>query len=427
MMTEIIKCMTKKLIISFIILTFFVFPKVINAQETLWKYQIIDTMKTSRDLTLYKMNDKNFDVDIRKELKQIKALGATHVAIDSAYDEKYLPWLIRWINAARKEKLNVWFRGNFSGWHGWFTPKNMTRKEHKKAVEKFILDSPDLFKDGDSFTACPECESGGEGVPITENEVKDFRQFMLEEHELVDNAFKKINKKVNTNWLSINPDVAKKVYDEETIMRIGNFLTLDYFVKDVTQLQEGLDYFKSRFPNSQILIGEFGAPIPEINGDMTEEEKAKFIEQVFMYLASRNDIVGVNYWVSSGSTTELLDSKLQKNASGKVIEKFFKPKLKHVQVRVINTLNEGVENIKLTDSTNKKEYFTNYKGEVALSMFQYKTVLDVDGNNYYNTTKVGLNSVDTDKLDKLIVKIYPKKPDFIYQLRYSFKKLFRQI
>jgi len=420
MMTEIIKCMTKKIIISFIILMVYCFPSAANAQERLWKYQIIDTMKTSRDQTLYKMNDKKYDADIRKELKQIKALGATHVAIDGAYDNKYLPWLKRWVRIAREEQLSVWFRGNFSGWHGWFTPKNMTREQHKKAVENLILENPELFENGDSFTACPECESGGEGIPVTEDEVKEFREFMLDEYDLINVAFKKINKNVHTNWLSINPDVAKSIYDEETVRRIGNVLTLDYFVKDVSQLQEGLDYFKSRFPNAQILIGEFGAPIPEINGAMSEEQKAKFIEQIFMHLTSRNDIMGINYWVSSASTTELLDSNLERNKSAQIVEDFFKPKLKHVNIKVVNTLNEGVENIKLTDSINKKEYFTDHKGEVTLSILQYKTVLNVDGNKYYKSTSIGLNSGDT---DELAVKIYPEKPDIIYKLRYFLMNL----
>lgn len=400
------------------------FPKAVNAQETLWKYQIIDTMKTSRDQTLYKMNDREFDNEIRKELKQIKSLGATHVAIDGAYDRKYLPWLKRWVNIAREEQLNIWFRGNFSGWHGWFTPKTLSREQHKRAVEQFITDNPDLFENGDSFTACPECESGGEGIPITEDEIKEFRKFMLDEYDIVNNAFKEINKKVHTNWLSINPDVAKRVYDEETVKQIGKLLTLDYFVRDVSQLQEGLDYFKSRFPDSQILIGEFGAPIPEINGAMTEEQKANFIEQVLMYLANRNDILGVNYWVSSASTTELLDTNLEKNKSGKVIERFFKPKLRKVQVKVKNTLNEGVENITLIDLNNKREYITNHKGEVSLSMFQYKTVLKVEGNDYYKDTEITLNSPD---IDLLTVKIYPQNPDILYRIRYFFLKLFRQV
>src|SRR3989344_7391314 len=119
----------------------------IGDEDKFWKVQSIDTMKYSRDLSREKLEDKSFDSIIDDTMKKISATGATHVSIGTPYDSEFLPILKRWVDSARKNGLKVWFRGNWSGWEGWFGYPKISRDEHIALTENFILNNPNLFKD----------------------------------------------------------------------------------------------------------------------------------------------------------------------------------------------------------------------------------------------------------------------------------------
>ncbi|MEK7522855.1 MAG: hypothetical protein AAB569_04695, partial [Patescibacteria group bacterium] len=141
------------------LLNFSTKEKIISQEQPkyLWSIRSIDTMKTSRDKARVRLYDLNFDKEINKELQAIKNMGANYVAIDTPYDDEFLPYLTRWIKLARKTELKVWFRGNWSNWEGWFDyPKNLTPERHQAKTAEFIETHPDFFKDGDIFDPCPE-------------------------------------------------------------------------------------------------------------------------------------------------------------------------------------------------------------------------------------------------------------------------------
>src|SRR3989344_8216148 len=137
--------------------TFFVFPpkkaEIISQKEKKhsWEVTSIDTMKYSRDVAREKLGDLSFDRVIEEQIKNIAGTGATHVAIGTPYDSEFLPYLKRWVNTARKYSLKVWFRGNWSGWEGWFEYSKITRAEHIKKTKEFISKHQDIFEDGDVF------------------------------------------------------------------------------------------------------------------------------------------------------------------------------------------------------------------------------------------------------------------------------------
>src|SRR5437870_2950182 len=115
------------------------FPIPIKKTQRSWTIKSIDTMKYSRDLAQEKLNDPGFDQIINMQISKIKETDATHVAIATPYDEKFLPYLIRWVTVARAYNLKIWYRGNFSGWEGWFgEPRNLSREEHLNLVKNFI-------------------------------------------------------------------------------------------------------------------------------------------------------------------------------------------------------------------------------------------------------------------------------------------------
>ena len=116
-------------------------------QERVWQVKSIDTMKYARDLSGAKLNDPTFDQTIDAQVKAIKGTNATYVAIATPYDEKFIPILIRWVNSARKYNLNVWFRGNFAGWEGWFgESRSLSREEHLRLTREFIQKHPEQYR-----------------------------------------------------------------------------------------------------------------------------------------------------------------------------------------------------------------------------------------------------------------------------------------
>jgi hypothetical protein len=286
-----------------------------------WKFQSIDTMKFSRDLSREKLTDPQFAQTIQKQIKQIADTGATHVAIATPYDAEFLPILKIWVAAARANHIKVWFRGNFSGWEGWFGYSQITRKQHLELTEKFITSHPELFEDGDVFSACPECENGGPGDPRKIGNVKEYRQFLIDEYTATKHSFAQINKSVSSNYLSMNADVAKLVMDKKTTHAIDGIVTIDHYVSSPTRMISDIRQIANK-SGGKIIIGEFGAPIPDIHGAMTQDQQAEWINEVLNLLAK--ELIGVSYWVNVGGSTQLWDESGMQNKAVFIISNHFK-------------------------------------------------------------------------------------------------------
>lgn len=289
-----------------------------------WQIKSVDTVKYSRDLALQKLNDLTFDATIEAQLKNIKETGATHVAIDTPYDEMFIPILKRWVQAARDNRLKVWFRGNFSSWEGWFDfPNHLAREDHLRLTREFIQKNPSLFQDGDAFSPCPECENGGPDDPWKTGDIEGARKFMISEYLASQEEFAKINIHNITVLFPMNLDFAKLIMDKTTSKQIGNIITIDHYVKSPEQLAGDI---KSIHENTgaNIVLGEFGAPIPDIHGIMNIQEQADWLEETLNLLSKENSLIGVNYWTSfGGSTSIFLDDGTPKPAA-KILDNYYK-------------------------------------------------------------------------------------------------------
>lgn len=293
-------------------------------QETWWEVQSVDTMKYSRDLAREKLNDPSFDKTIDFQVGRIAELGATHVAVGTPYDHEFVPFLAKWVQAARKYGLKVWFRGNFSGWEGWFGYKRISEEAHRKLTKNFILGNPSLFEDGDIFTPCTECENGGPGDPRETGKVQEFRQFLIDEYELANEAFDEIGKNVAANYFSVNGDVASLVMDKETVEALGGLVVVDHYVSTPEQLVGDVDKYAASSGGS-VVLGEMGAPIPNIHGDLSEEEQAEWLKRALSLLAKNGNLRGLNYWVLTGGSTGLLSDSGMDTQAVEVLGSFYKP------------------------------------------------------------------------------------------------------
>ncbi len=314
-----------------------------------WETRSIDTMKYSRDLSREKLYDQSFDKAIDAQIKNIAETGATHAAIATPYDEEFLPVLKRWVDAARKYRINVWFRGNWSGWEGWFGYPQISREEHIAKTKNFILANSDFFEDGDIFSSCPECENGGPGDPRLTGDAQGFRDFIIKEYETTRSAFQKINKQVSSNYFSMNGDAARLIMDKETAASLDGIVAIDHYVdtpekliKDIKELAE--------ISGGKIVLGEFGAPIPNIHGNMTENEQAEWIRNSLNVLAKTKAVAGINYWVNVGGSTQIWDSEGKERLGVQALKRFYSPNIAYGLIQ--DELGSPVANAKITYSGN---------------------------------------------------------------------------
>lgn len=282
----------------------------------------IDTMKYSRDIAREKANDPSFDAVIEKQVFDIAQTGATHIAVGTPYDKEFVPFLKRWVDPARKNNLKVWFRGNLSGWEHWFNYPPIDRRAHIKLTGEFILENPDLFEEGDIFTSCSECENGGSGDPRKTGDVLGFRNFLIEEYNSNKEAFLKINKKVSTGYFSMNYDVAKLIMDRQTTKALGGIAVIDHYVNSPAKLASDAKSLALQ-TGGNIVFGEMGAPIPDLNGEMSENEQADWINQALGRLFNMPEVIGINYWVNVGGSTRIWDADGKPKKAVEIIKKFY--------------------------------------------------------------------------------------------------------
>lgn len=294
-----------------------------KAEERTWIIKSIDTMKYSRDLSQEKLQDESFDSEINAHIKAIKSLNANYVAIGTPYDEKFIPILSRWVNAARENDLKVWFRGNFSGWEGWFGKKrnSITREEHTQMTRDFIKNNPDLFRGGDIFSPCPECENGGPGDPRSSGDVEGHRNFLVSERIAALEEFQKIGKKI-TVLDSMNYDVARLVMNKDTAQAMGGIVAIDHYVLSPEKLAKDIDNLHN-LTGANIFLGEIGVPIPDIHGQFSDKDQSAWVEEALNLISKKQFVIGLNYWVAIGGSTAIFRDDVKPKAGAEIVKKYF--------------------------------------------------------------------------------------------------------
>jgi len=287
-----------------------------------WQIESIDTMKYSRDLARQGLNNLSYTSEVDKQVALIAGTGANYIAIDTPYDGEFLPVLKLWVNAARENGLHVWFRGNWSGWEGWFNYPSMTEAQHIAKTKQFILDNKDLFRNGDIFTACPECENGLKLNPGDPQQVISFRQFLISENTAEKEAFATIGENVSVSYISMNADVARAVMDQQTTKQLGGIVVIDHYVQTPQELAEGVAEIAQE-SGGKVMLGEFGVPIPDLQGTMTNEQQKDWIENALQLLSVNKDLIGVNYWVDEGGSTGLWNTDNTPKPAVSVIKDFY--------------------------------------------------------------------------------------------------------
>ena len=363
-------------------------------ESRIWNIQSVDAMKYSRDLAREKLGDMSFDNTINKQVGVIASTGATHIAIGVPYDEEFLPIMRRWVSAARNHNLKVWFRGNLSGWEGWFDHKKIDRATHTKMIGEYIVKNADLFEDGDLFSSCPECENGGPGDPRHVGGVEEYRNFLVEQSDVVRQSFRKIGKDILPNLHSMNGDVASLVMDKETTKRLGGFVVVDHYVSTPEKLLSDVKEMAEK-SGGKIILGEFGAPIPDIHGNMTETEQSAWIAKALDLLAKEKSVVGLNYWTSFGGSTKLWNDNGTERQAANVLRGHFMPSQYRSQVVTWFGVPVGFSSV---SEDGKDPIITDKRGYFSLPMVE---------NSHLTITKAGFQEYRTPIASDLKIKLEP--------------------
>ncbi len=364
-----------------------------------WPVQAVDTMKYSRDVAREKLNDEEFAQVIDDQVKEIADLGATHVAIGTPYDEEFLPFLRLWVQTARGYGLNVWFRGNWSGWEGWFGYDKINRDEHLSKTKDFILQHGELFADGDIFDGCPECENGGPGDPRWNGDVKEHRAFLIEEYGLEQLAFKQIGKQVRSVY-SMNGDVARLIMNAETTKKLGGVVTVDHYVATPEKLVSDVEDLIGN-SQGQVLLGETGVPVKDIHGDLSEESQGRWLNEALRGLSGVDGFMGMNYWVNRGGSTALWRDDGQAKLAVQVLKSFYEPRV--ISGRVVNEWGQGVGGAQVV--TELKQGTTDGNGEFKLAVLSSEQEFGVTADGYLSQT-VQLDAFKDEYEVKLLKESY---------------------
>lgn len=343
-----------------------------------WSFQSIDTMKYSRDPSREFLSDpvKGKKV-ISQQVAAIAKTGVTHIAIATPYDDEFLPILNQWVDEARNYNLKVWFRGNWSGWERWFGYAPISRKDHLQKTVAFIKNHPDIFENGDVFTSCPECENGGPGDPRHNGDAEGHKQFLIEEYQAMQEAFRSIDKNVQANMYSMNGDVAKLIMDKKTTQALGGRVVIDHYVRSPEQLMEDIVEI-AQLSGGKVILGEYGAPIPDIHGSMSEQQQAEWLKQSLTLLAQTPELDGINYWTSFGGSTEIWKGDGSPKAAVEVLTQFYSPRF--VTGSVQDVFGDSISGVRV--ASKERQTRTTASGSFQLPYFEPEGTVILSATGY---------------------------------------------
>ncbi|MDQ3098505.1 MAG: hypothetical protein M3Q44_02055 [bacterium] len=253
---------------------------------------------------------------VREQVSAIKSLGVNYVAIGTPYDE--VGDMRLWVNEIHAQGLHVWFRSHWLEWEGDNgRPASMSPDRYLEKTATFIEQNRELFHEGDAFTVAVEAEQAGVGPGKRFLNWEEYKNFLLLEVTVANNSFNKIgmDRKIHTNWLSMNGWVAQNVITPDLAKQLG-LITVDHFSPQsdtigtfdsattiANAMSKDLDAMSLRL-QVPIFLGEWGY---QINQETSEEHQKAVTEAVLSKLVVKPYLIGMNYWVHMGHYSRLFN------------------------------------------------------------------------------------------------------------------------
>jgi hypothetical protein len=277
----------------------------------------------------------------------------------------------------------------------------MTFSEHIQKTTAFIKNHPELFEDGDAFTGCPECENGAQGDPRQTGKVDEYRHFLIDEHIQMAQAFASIHKNVNTSLMSMNKDVADLVMDQPTASGVGGFVTIDHYVKDPSQLVKDVDALAAK-TKAKIVLGEFGAPIPDLNGNLSADDQAKWIDQALKGLLTSHNLYGLSYWTNEDGSTAIWNDAHAPKPAVETLTKYYMPLQLFGSIK--DELGFGINGV-VIEANNRK--YEAKDGEYLIPIYGYQTV--TFKRSGYDDKKIQFKKDSNQRQDVILKNQHPNQ------------------
>jgi hypothetical protein len=121
----------------------------------------------------------------------------------------------------------------------------------------------------------------------------------------------------------MNGDAARAVMDRDTTKALGGIVVVDHYVATPEQLANDIRDYAYR-SGGKVVLGEFGAPIPDIHGNMTEDQQALWIDNALRDISGIKELIGVNYWTNKGGSTQIWNDDDTPRTAVSVIKKYYK-------------------------------------------------------------------------------------------------------
>jgi hypothetical protein len=259
--------------------------------------------------------------------EKIAALGATHLAISTPYDDpacgSSLSLTRAWVNAARAHGLKVWFRQKplaFEGFYGY--SKNLDPAYHLTVMRNYILANPGFYRSGDILTPAPEPQNGGiQGINCFSTclftNAATFNVWLRESIQVARDTLAEAGiSGVTVGWFGFDGFVAwgdrnpdwNGIIEPATIVADNNTITVDHYFPASADPAAEFAKIRAHFGGGvRLCLGEWGA----ING-----ESAARVRQV-LDAAQAAGIDCINWWhAGPGGVGESL---LQESSTGTVV------------------------------------------------------------------------------------------------------------
>jgi hypothetical protein len=305
---------------------------VTNSTNNDWDIKSVSSMKETKD-KICSPDDSEF---ISKWVDKAKELGANYVAVETPYDNPNcgdsLAYTKAWVNIIRSKGLKVWHRHMYLPFEGIYNTSKDNSIDYLQKISTYIKNNPDIFAPDDIFTPQPEPQNGGiSGLTYCDqgvcqfSSIANFNQWLRDAIDASENAFVSIGLggKIKIGyygfdgfvaWGSNNPDW-HGILEDATVQKMGN-ITVDHYPELIGQtMKQGLDELQTRYPNTPIIIGEWGS----VGSTDTQQQVLNS-----MAAAKRPGVVGFNYWhLGMGGNESLINSDFTNRSQFDEVQSFF--------------------------------------------------------------------------------------------------------
>jgi hypothetical protein len=180
----------------------------------------------------------------------------------------------------------------------------------------------------------------------------------------------------------MNYDVAKAIMDKRTTEALGGIVTIDHYIKSATQIAKDARAIAEQ-SGGKVFIGEFGAPLPDLHGNMTEEQQYEWVKSALYELAREPSVIGVNYWVNVGGSAQLWKSDGSATKAVSAITDAYTPRT--IMGFARNQYRGPIANVEV--ATNHRKIMTDADGYFFLPLLAEDTELTISFENYPVTKK----------------------------------------